>query len=251
MENIKLNIEKIQDNELIIRTGAAKKELDPKEPQTVGILGVLSSSLDWLKKRFIADGDGIDTIDGIAINQCHVIVNREDMSIELVIDEKNYYEHSIKGALSMHPKFKDFCINTGRMFEPKKLGDFFKMNRTYFSSREENMDVVTKLKSLLIKTQQELSKSDNNRGNIDMSFKQNVLDSNLPESFKLRMPIFKGMPAQDFDVELYAHIDGAQTYVSLVSPAASELVEEHRNTCIDAVIDEIKELAPNLVVIEI
>lgn len=43
------------------------------------------------------------------------------------------------------------------------------------------------------------------------SFKDNygvVVQSNLPEAFTVRLPIFKGTAPEDLEVELYASVDG-------------------------------------------
>lgn len=255
MEQIKLNLEKVEGNELIIRTGEAVKVLDPKEPKIINISGVLSSPFDWLEKRCLVvgctDQSGKNLIDGIPVDDCHLIVDREKMEITLKIDENDHYQSTINGKLSIHPKFKEFGINTGSLSEPKAMGDFFKMNRTFFKSLQNNKEVVAALKNLNIRTKQAIQKANNDRGSIDASFKQEVTESNLPESFVLNIPIFKGFPAQEIEVEVYAHIDGTTTLLSLVSPGANEIIEEFRDRCITEVVENIKALVPSLVIIEI
>ncbi len=144
MENLKLSIEN-GVKELTLRQGQAPKVLDPKEPGIIDITGVITSPLDWLEKRYYKDGF---TIDGEGVENCHVIVDKDNLSITLKINEKDYYHSTITGKLSMHPKFEEFGINTKKTFEPEKLGQFMKMNRAFFMSREENMKIVTALKIL-------------------------------------------------------------------------------------------------------
>lgn len=247
MKEIKLNVEKV-DGELVIRQGEAKKVLDPKEPEIIAIVGVLSAPFDWLEKRVSKESLAID---GVGVENCHVIVDRESMEITLKINESDYYQSTIKGKLSIHPKFKEFGVNSGNMMEPKAMGDFFKMNRTFFISLDQNMKVVTALKNLNIKTQQEIQKASNDRGKIDMGFRQEVTESNLPEGFRLKIPIFKGFEAQEIEIEVYAHIDGTTTLLSLVSPGANEIIEEFRDRCVSEVVDKIKDLVPDLVIIEV
>lgn len=61
--------------------------LPKREPQIVKIEGTLEAPLKWLEKR-------ADTINE---RECHIIVDREKMSIALHIDETNYFETTITG----------------------------------------------------------------------------------------------------------------------------------------------------------
>ncbi len=53
------------------------------------------------------------------------------------------------------------------------------------------------------------------------------------------------------EIEIYAHIDGTDTFLSLVSPGANEVIESQRNMCIDDVVSKIKNLIPDLTIIEV
>ena len=68
---------------LEVLTGAA---LEPKEPQQVVIFGTLDAPLKLLEKR----------ITEIEQKKAFVAVDREEMSIQLVIDENNHYRRECK-----------------------------------------------------------------------------------------------------------------------------------------------------------
>lgn len=70
------------------------------------------------------------------------------------------------------------------------------------------------------------------------------------KQFKISIPLFKGMPQEEIDVEIYADVDGRNVSLALVSPGAKELLEEYRNKVIDEEIAKIKGLAPDIVFIE-
>ena len=94
-------------NEVIIREGAAPKALDPKAPVKMDVNGTINAPLEYLSKR-------IDTINQ---KQCHLIVNREKITIQLVVNESNEYTRgTIAGTLQYHPKFEEFGINTGKVW---------------------------------------------------------------------------------------------------------------------------------------
>lgn len=79
------------------------------------------------------------------------------------------------------------------------------------------------------------------------SFKDNygaVVQSNLPEAFTVRLPIFKGTAPEDLEVELYASVDGRDVTLSLVSPSANQMLEEQRDKVIDEQVAAIRQIFP-------
>jgi hypothetical protein len=64
------------------------------------------------------------------VNQkrCHIIVDREKITIELVMNENDEYTTgTAKGKLDFYPKFIEFGINSGKVWTPQQLGMFLKM----------------------------------------------------------------------------------------------------------------------------
>ena len=125
-----------------------------------------------------------------------MIVNKEKLSILLVINENDgYLKGNILGKLEQHPKFIEFGINSGKDWDPSQLGQFFKMNRFYFADQSENMSLVSILKNFEAKIDSTIEKQKLEEG----SFKDNysaVVTSNLPGTFKLKIPLFKGGEAE-------------------------------------------------------
>jgi len=77
------------------------------------------------------------------------------------------------------------------------------------------------------------------------------VDSNLPKSFKLNIPLFEGFPNEEIEVEIYADVDGRDVSLSLISAGANEAIEEYKNRVINEQLDKIKEIAPDIVIIEV
>ena len=67
--------------------------------------------------------------------------------------------------------FQSFGINTDKQWEPEQLGQFLKLNRTYFVSREENMKVVNALKTFDAKVNQTVQRETKENGNKAFSFR--------------------------------------------------------------------------------
>ena len=242
--------------ELIIREGDAPKILEVKPPVKINIEGTIDAPVEFLKRRFAHSQDANTSESVMSIfnhfdhTRCHVLINREKVSITLITNEHDEYTRGIvAGKLEVHPKFKEFGINQEKSWTPNQLGQFIKMNRAFFADKSKNMALVTDLKNFHANINSIVEKQKSESG----SFKDNyaaTVTSNLPEGFTLDIPIFKGYEKESIYVEFYADVDGRDVYLSLVSPAASEILESLRDKCIDEKIKEIREIAPNIVIIE-
>lgn len=225
--------------EIIIREGEAPKELDAKEPIKVEIFGTITSPFEWLSKR----------VGLINQNESHLLVCRDRMSISLTIDEKNHYRTYILGSLETSKEMNEFGINTNEKWEPAELSLFMKMNRAFFTNKNENMTLVSTLKNFKAKIHQKVEELKAENGSKIDCFSQTV-DSNLPKSFKLNIPLFKGFPKEEIEVEIYADIDGREISLTLISAGANEIIEEYKNKVIDEQLKKIREIAPDLAIIE-
>lgn len=229
-----------QPIELILREGEAFKQLDPKEPKIVKISGTIESVLRWLEKR----------IDLIEQKKANIIVSRDDMAIQLTLEETDYYGAQILGVLHPSKEMQEFGINTDKTWDPIKLSQFMKMHRAFFTNKSENMLLVSTLKNFRAKVNQDIERSKEENGSKVDNYSQ-VVDSNLPKSFKLNIPLFKGFACEEIEVEVYADVDGRDVSLSLVSAGANEAIEEYRNRVIDEQIAAIKNVAPDIVIIEV
>lgn len=188
--------------EIIIREG---KAVELKEPVKVKIQGTIDAAARWLETRF----------DCIKEKTCHVIVNREQLTIALQCNENNHYGTLVVGSLTLSPEYKRFGINEGEYITNFEMAELIKMNRSFFDNKSVAMKLVT---------------------------------DNLPEAFTLILPIFKGTAKQTIAVEVY--VNPSDFSCTLVSPEANDLVEEMRDREIDAVLERIKERCPDIVIIE-
>lgn len=226
--------------EVVVREGEAPVAIDPKEPNIISIDGTIGAPVEWLGKR----------IELIKQKKANILVNRDDMKIILTIDEDSYYKTTIVGALQSSKEMDDFGINSDKVWEPQKLGQFLKMHRAFFSDKQQNMSLVSILKNFKAKINQDIEQSKEENGSKTDNYSQAV-DSNLPASFKLNIPLFKGLHLEEIEVETYADIDGRNVSLSLVSAGANEIIEECKNKIIDEQLDLIKKIAPDIVIIEV
>ena len=226
--------------EVVLREGEAPVVLDPKEPERVVISGTIDTPFRWLEKR-------IELINQKASN---IIVNRDVMGIALTVDETNYYQSDIRGELKTSKEMMEFGINTEKKWEPIKLSKFLKMHRAFFTDKSQNMMLVSTLKNFKAKVNQDIERSKEENGSKVDNYSQ-VVDSNLPKSFKLNIPLFKGFACEKIEVEIYADVDGRDVSLSLVSAGANEAIEEYKNKVIDEQLEQIRQIAPDIVIIEV
>lgn len=77
-----------------------------------------------------------------------------------------------------------------------------------------------------------------------------TVESNLPKSFTVKIPIFKGPEKTTFDVEFDHYLTDGEVFLQLVSPGAKELTDQYCDKTIDAVLDKIRGVAPDIAIIE-
>lgn len=226
--------------EVVLREGTASEQLEIKEPERVMIDGTIDAPYRWLEKR----------IDLINQKSSNIIVNRDKMGMILTINETNYYQDATTGVLQPSKEMVEFGINTDKKWEPIKLSQFLKMHRAFFTDKSQNMMLVSTLKNFKAKVNQDIERSKEENGSKVDNYSQ-VVDSNLPKSFKLNIPLFKGFACEEIEVEIYADVDGRDVSLSLVSAGANEAIEEYKNKVIDEQLDAIRQIAPDIVIIEV
>lgn len=246
MENEKLQINLapgMNKAEVILREVNEVNELKVKAPVKLALDGVIGSVTEFLRRRK-------DEADQINPMRCHILVSREEISIQLVFNENDEYNRgTVAAKLSPHPKFLEFGINTGKKWTPTELGLFFKMNRAFFTDRNKNMALVNDLMNFTATVNNSIERSAKESGDRTDKFEQTV-NSNLPKSFILNVPIFKGMPAETLEVETFAQINGREVSFLLLCPAANQIMEEIRDKVIDSEIGEIRTITPDITIIE-
>ena len=253
MENkeIKVTVEN-GVKELVVRHGKAEPVAEFRKG--VKVSGTLSlprihltnppKSLTSKGLLVIGDKDNIDNV----LAYSYLEVNRDKGSIDFIEDAGNAWENTYSGILEKDERFEKFNINTGKSYTTLELAEFIKMNRSHFETREKAMLLVSSLRNFKAKVDKDIENADDGRGNRKILLAQAV-DSNIPESFKINVPIFKGYDKQIIEVEI--SIDAGDLSCTLISPEANDYIEEVKDSLIDAEIAQIRELHPTLRIFEV
>lgn len=213
------------------RNAPARKVLDEGAPVKTEIRGTISSVSRYLDKRInLTDKEN-----------AVILVDRENVKIKLIINMDDPYRRGfVEGVLEFDPRFEAFGINnTSQAWQPVPLAMFMKMNRSFFTSKEENMKYVSTLMNYKATIEQKVERNRNEKGDITDNFQQ-VVNSNLPQVFHLSIPIFKGYPKESIEVETFANVDGRDVRFALLSPGANDTLEDLRDKAIDEELEEIK-----------
>lgn len=239
MSEVKLNIT-TENNEVIIRTGEAEPNIP--ERQSISISGNLDTPLNYLKNPpswFTRQDEDSNSV----LEFSNLKVDRDSMIIELVVDEGSIWQCSYKGALLLDETFKKFGINASKSFTTFELSDLIKMHRSYFETKDIAMKLISELRNFKAKVDRQIDNADDTRGNKRVLCQQAV-DSNIPEEFKIILPIFKGYEKQSISLEVV--IDASDFSCRLISPEASDYINELKNGLIDEQVKLIEGLFPVL-----
>lgn len=233
-EAIKNTINSGVSRDLNIRTG---KLLDPREPERLNIDGNIDSVRRWIEKRKHM----------INSDKAVITVMRDALTIKLDEDPNNYYATVINAELELSTEMKKLGINDGKYMTCFEMADRIKRLRSYFENRQQAMELVTTLRNFKAKVEKEVEASDDKRGNRREMLSQAV-DSNLPKSFNVVVPIFKGQEKQTLEVEV--EINASDLTCTLVSPSVDDAMTEQANAIIDSELTQIESLYKEIVVIE-
>ena len=252
---------------IVTRDDAPREYVTPveyKAPEPLNISGTIETPLEFLKKRLY-------TID---ITNAHVEVCRDTSEIELVINECNYHPSlsseeldsycdrdilldkflptsRVVGKIRYSKEFADLGINSDvQRWSPVKLAQYFRLNRHLFDDKQVSMALVSQLKNIKATISGKYQKEKETHGTISQTeFFELHIAHELPDSFVLNMPIFKGGEKAKFAVEIDAEYIDGNILVSLVSPAMNEAMEVARDAIIDDVVKKITDVTPDIVVI--
>lgn len=222
-----------------------EKELPVLEPDKVEISGNITAIFAFLEKRWNAADGQVDHC------RTHILVDRDNLRMTLIVNETDKRDKKeVIGTIQLSRQYKAFGVNSGKLWESTDLGNFFRINRSYFEKTETNMSLVNLLKRFVAKVNTEVERETKDNGSVTDVFKK-VVESNLPDSFSVKVPIFKGSNPETFNIEIIAHVEGRHAVLELISPDAQAVVEEVRDNLIDSEIEKIRELAPEIPIIEV
>ncbi|MCK5614181.1 hypothetical protein KAR91_70605 [Candidatus Pacearchaeota archaeon] len=217
------------------------KGLDEKEQKRADdIIGAINTPLEYLTKRH--------ELEGVDKDQTHIKFSYEDSKIILLLNEFDHYSPVITGKMIRTEVLKNLKINTGEGWTCLELAGFFRLNRNLFQDKNKCMELVTKLQNFEADVTKRTETKVDTRANYDLVRRQEV-KSNLPESFVIEIPVFKGLPKKMVTIEV--DISPESFNCILISPDLADFIEGIVEETINKELEAIKKLCPELPIIEI
>jgi hypothetical protein len=232
---LKKAIEKLGMCEITLLEGKAEPVYHAKAIEVKS--GSINSALEYLSKNVV----DAETIEHSKLEFCY-----DGLYINLLYDARQRNPDVIQGKLKLHPDLEKFNINSSKSYSTFELSDFIKMNRHYFENKEYAMKLVAELRKFEGKVNSELEAKDDNRGNKKVLINQ-VVESNIPSSFYLELPVFVGQEKERLEVEININ---SSFECFLISPDLKLFIDLKSKEILDVQLDKIKALHPELKVFE-
>lgn len=229
MSSEKLNFDiNIEGGEVVIRQGEA---LPVFRPKGYNIDGQMGSCLEFASKR---KPDPKHTV---------VIVKRDAAQIQLKVGTHLPKEEQIiiSDQLQFHQHYAELGIEKKKFSDPAELGELLRRRKRYFANAEKGMKVISALKNFSSKVESQIEKLDDKHAGKYRAVVDKVVQSNLPEGFILKMPIFKGVEPKEFKVELLIDVRDRAVSIWMESIELEEIIQETIDYAIEKELVFLKE----------
>jgi len=184
-------------------------------PLPVNITGTITAPSRFIENRK----------DEFYDKKAHCLASTTDGVLELVVNEQSVCDkYTVKGKVEIGKLFSKIGINKDVSYTPIELSRKFRMLKSIFPSPKEHLDITTKLKNLKAKVNKEVEESNDDRANVSQIFKQSV-ESNIPESFKLHLPLLEGEAPETIDVVVLLEVKGNDIVCYLESVDGQEKID--------------------------
>lgn len=201
-------------------------------PEAVEITGTITAPARFLENR---TGEFYD-------KKAHCMASTTDGTLKLVVNEQSVCDkYTIKGKVEVGKLFKKIGINDlGVSYIPMELARKFRMLKKIFPSVSEHREITTKLKNLVATVNKQVEESNDDRANVSSIFKQTV-ESNIPESFKLHLPLLEGEEPETIDVAVILEVQGSDIVCFLESVDGQEKIDTQMENLVKEEVAKIEE----------
>lgn len=213
---------------------------DAKPVYVLKGLNVSDASIEAVQEYLKKDG-----IEPEEIKNSIVSFSYESLYLKIAYSfRREHSSDNVAGCLKLHPELEKWNINKGTPIDHQTLSRFIKMNRHYFENSETAMRLVSELQNIRIKTEKEYESADDRKGNAKEMIAQKLVESNIPDNFILKLPIFIGTDPVAVRVEI--EINPRDFTCELISPDLKQIIDQETKVIIDEQLTAIRALYPEL-----
>lgn len=215
------------------------KALEPLHPRRLEIKGHITCVAEYLQRFQQPHLFGINQQ---AINQATAIIicDRAKMKITFDNDPNDTFGTVIIGSLEISEELEAFNIIKPKEYNTEEFKKLLRYSKRHFAEPDKYNELLAAYQKLRIKTSSELNNQNDNRGNVTIGFEKVVDGHNIPNSFVLNLPLFKGQKKELFRVEICISVTEASARFWLESPELFDLIEERKNEIFEEQIKPFK-----------
>ena len=220
-----------EPQEVVIRHGQAE-EIYP--PERIYEKGLINAPVLYFISRRQNKPDYFD------LSKTLVIVKLAEGEILLQADPTSKFGDQVFGLIHLNPVLREFFLTDqtgGKHIQPNDLAEVFRRNLRFFPNQEEARNLIFQLKNIKITAQGKVERAQDDRGAKRNVFEQSV-ESNVPVSFTLKMPIFHGSQPIVFTVEIFLEVNGPSVTCQLFAGSLIDLIEKQREEMLAESIKE-------------
>lgn len=219
-------------SELLIRHGDAAPVIVPKQ---YTFDGNVSAPFDYLTARNAAT-------DNTHFNPKNAVlqINRKNGNLKLYQNPNDPIADVINGMTVVAPELDEWKFNTEHRWRASDLAEFLRRNRRHFTDPSRLADMIGELRSMKVTTNGDIQTDDDKRGNKKSLFEQSV-QSNIPVSFYVDLPIIAGQKPSRVNVEIFIEVTGSTVSLMLDSIDVSDLLITERDRLLNEQIDKFKQ----------
>lgn len=214
-------------NEIVIREGKAETLYEPRKVQ---IAGDIKAPGEYFKKRWDTEIEPVK-------NSSHLVVDNENLTIQLVVNEKDHHAVIIDGKMEFNKDFLSFNINRQKNYTVAELYKMLRLKRAFFSDRASHAAILEQLKKFEAKTEVEFTSLNDFKGSTALKKVQNC-KTNLSYNFILNLSIYKGLDPVSFPVEIEFEPTDGSIMCWLISEDLAELEVKQRDEVMESEVEQ-------------
>lgn len=214
-------------------TGSAPEQ---HNPTPVGISGTITAPSRFLNRR----AGEFDQ------KKAHCLASLNEGKLQLVVNEQSVTDkYTITGQIALGKLFVELGINTEKGYGSQGLAKKLKFMRSIFESHSEHTKLITQLRNLEAKINQQVENKKDDGGNRSLVFRQTV-ESNMPDSFTISLPLIEGEEPVGIEVSVILAADNGSIICYLESLEAADIIDAQREKIIN---DEVEKIEKDVLVV--
>lgn len=224
-----------QGDKGVILVGTANT---PKEPKALDVQGDFTAVGNYLRIKY----ERANPFQEIRPENAIVICDFDNLTIQLQTNPNDITSTTVTGRAEFSKEYKEFGINQSKFYNREQLIKLFRFYRRYFPNKEENANLLGAYQNFTASVNKNIADNSDLRGNRNSQF-QKTVRTDLPESFVVEIPVFKGEEPVSFPVEICIEDNDSGVRFWFESVELDELIQSKKEEMFARELEQCKDLA--------